>query len=102
MTGPNPISGLKRMYARSRRWPVRSRIAIVSAVLTAVILIAFALVVGRLVSNRLHADFENELQANATDLANGKFPLATAERGDAGSLPASASSRSPAMPRSGC
>jgi signal transduction histidine kinase len=78
MTGPTPISGLKRIYARSRRWPVRSRIAIVSAVLTAVILIAFALVVGRLVSNRLHADFENELQKNATDLANGKFPLATA------------------------
>ena len=77
MTGPNPISGLKRIYARSRRWPVRSRIAIVSAVLTAVILIAFALVVGRLVSNRLHADFENDLQANAAALANGKFPLVT-------------------------
>jgi len=75
MTGPNPISGLKRMYARSRRWPVRSRIAIVSAVLTAVILIAFALVVGRLVTNRLHADFEKDLQAKAAALANGKFPL---------------------------
>ena len=65
MSWPNPVSGLKRVYRRTRRWPVRSRIALVSAALTAVILIAFALVVGRLVSNRLHADFENDLQANA-------------------------------------
>ena len=83
MTGPNPISGLKRMYARSRRWPVRSRIAIVSAVLTAVILIAFALVVGRLVSNRLHADFENDLQANAADARERQVPARHERRGDA-------------------
>jgi len=70
MSWPNPVSGLKRVYRRTRRWPVRSRIALVSAALTAVILIAFALVVGRLVSNRLHADFENDLQAKAAGLAN--------------------------------
>ncbi len=70
MTPPNPISWVKGLYARSRRLPVRVRIAIVSAVLTAVILIGFAAVVGRLVSNRLYADFENDLQANAAALAN--------------------------------
>lgn len=68
---PNPLVSVKRLYARSRRLPVRIRIAIVSAVLTAVILIGFAAVVGRLVSDRLHADFGNDLQANATALANG-------------------------------
>jgi len=67
----NPLRGLKHLYARSRRLPVRTRIAIVSATLTAVILIGFAAVVGRLVTNRLHADFANELRGNAATLANG-------------------------------
>ncbi len=75
MSWPNPVSGLKRVYRRTRRWPVRSRIALVSAALTAVILIAFALVVGRLVSNRLHADFENDLKATASGLATTTIQL---------------------------
>jgi len=66
----NPLQGLKRLYARSRRLPVRTRIAIVSATLTAVILIAFAAVVGRLVTDRLHDDFERELRGNAVTWAN--------------------------------
>ena len=66
----NPVQGLKNLYARSRRLPVRIRIAIVSAALTAIILIGFALVVGRLVTDRLHTDFENELKGNALSLAN--------------------------------
>jgi signal transduction histidine kinase len=66
----NPVQGLKSLYARSRRLPVRIRIAIVSAALTAVILIGFAAVVGRLVTDRLHTDFENELKSNAAQLAN--------------------------------
>jgi len=66
----NPLAGLKHLYARSRRLPVRIRIAIVSATLTAVILIVFAAVVGRLVTDRLHADFERELRGNAATLAN--------------------------------
>ncbi|MEZ5156699.1 MAG: HAMP domain-containing sensor histidine kinase [Solirubrobacterales bacterium] len=66
----NPFQGLKHLYARSRRLPVRIRIAIVSAALTAVILIGFAAVVGRLVTDRLHSDFENELRGNAATLAN--------------------------------
>ncbi|MFN8112537.1 MAG: HAMP domain-containing sensor histidine kinase [Solirubrobacterales bacterium] len=66
----NPLQGLKSLYARSRRLPVRIRIAIVSAALTAIILIGFALVVGRMVTDRLHTDFENELQGVAAQLAN--------------------------------
>jgi len=79
MTGP--VTGLKRMYRRTRRWPVRSRIALVSAALTAVILIAFALVVGRLVSDRLHTDFENELLANVAGYANGKLRVVESGEG---------------------
>ncbi len=65
------MRSLRDLYAASQRLPVRLRIAIVSASLTAIILIVFALIVGRLVSDRLHADFTNELQANAAALANG-------------------------------
>ncbi|MCB0864093.1 MAG: HAMP domain-containing histidine kinase [Solirubrobacterales bacterium] len=60
---------LRELYARSRRLPVRFRIALVSAALTAVILIGFAAVVGRLTSNRLHNDFKDDLQTNATRIA---------------------------------
>ncbi len=67
----NPLRGLQNLYARSRRLPVRVRIAIVSATLTAVILVGFAVVVGRLVTDRLHTDFENELTGNAAKIANG-------------------------------
>ncbi|MEO7198142.1 MAG: HAMP domain-containing sensor histidine kinase [Solirubrobacterales bacterium] len=41
-----------------------------SATLTAVILVGFAAVVGRLVSDRLEGDFGDDLQARATNLAN--------------------------------
>jgi signal transduction histidine kinase len=44
---------------------VRWRLAAVSAGLTLVILIGFAFVVGRLASDRLQSDFENELQRTA-------------------------------------
>ena len=64
------MNRLRELYARSRRLPVRFRIALVSAALTAVILIGFAAVVGRLTSDRLHSDFRDDLQSNATRLAN--------------------------------
>jgi two-component system OmpR family sensor kinase len=64
------LGSVKGLYARSRRWPVRTRIALVSAMLTAVILIAFAGVVGRLVSDRVESDFDNDLQARARDTAS--------------------------------
>jgi signal transduction histidine kinase len=63
------VSRLRDLYAATRRWPVRLRIALVSATLTAVILIAFGAVVGRLTSNRIHNDFETDLQNTATQLA---------------------------------
>ena len=44
------------------RWPVRWRLAAVSATLTLVILVVFAVVVGRLVSNRLNGDFNDDLR----------------------------------------
>ena len=66
MIGLRSVRGL---YARTRRWPVRFRIAAVSATLTLVILIAFAAVVGRLVSHRLQGDFENSLNGQARNVA---------------------------------
>lgn len=51
------------------RWPVRWRIALVSAGLTFVILLVFAAVVGRLAEDRLIKDFRNELEATASELA---------------------------------
>src|SRR3954463_4268917 len=49
-----------------KRWPVRWRLAAVSAGLTFLILVIFALVVGRLTSNRLHTNFDDELRDAAT------------------------------------
>src|SRR3954454_6191127 len=53
-----------------KRWPVRWRLAAVSAVLTFVILVIFALVVGRLTSNRLHSDFNDDLSRYAGQLGH--------------------------------
>ena len=47
------------------RWPVRWRIAGISAGLTLLILLCFALVVGRLATDKLQDDFEDELQSAA-------------------------------------
>jgi signal transduction histidine kinase len=51
------------------RWPVRWRLTAVSSLLTFVILIVFAAVVGRLAEQRLQSDFRNEVAATASDLA---------------------------------
>ena len=64
------MSRLRELPGRSRRWPVRVRIAIVSAALTAIILIGFAAVVGRVVSSRLEGDFERDLKTRAGNLAS--------------------------------
>ena len=56
---------------RPRRWPVRWRIAGVSAALTFVILVCFALVVGQLAADRIRDDFRDELQGGADQLAAG-------------------------------
>jgi two-component system OmpR family sensor kinase len=52
-----------------RHWPVRWRIAGVSAGLTLLILVCFALLVGRLATDRLKSDFRDELQSTANQLA---------------------------------
>src|SRR5215211_1924245 len=52
-----------------KRWPVRWRLAAVSVVLTFVIQVAFALVVGRLTQNRMEGNFNDELRDSASRLA---------------------------------
>ena len=52
-----------------RHWPVRWRIAAVSAALTFVILVCFALVVGQLAADRLRDDFREEVEGAASGLA---------------------------------
>jgi len=54
-----------------RRWPVRWRIAVVSAGLTFVILVVFALVVGGLAVEKLEDSFREEAQSGANNVANG-------------------------------
>jgi signal transduction histidine kinase len=65
------MSRLERLVGalNPKRWPVRWRVAAVSASLTLVILVAFALVVGRLTSNRIKGDFNDEVRDTAARLA---------------------------------
>ncbi|HKJ36966.1 MAG TPA: histidine kinase dimerization/phospho-acceptor domain-containing protein, partial [Solirubrobacterales bacterium] len=60
---------VRAAMASLRRRPVRARLGIFSGALTAVILIAFAIVVGRLVQNRLQADFREEVRDAAAALS---------------------------------
>src|SRR4051795_3290210 len=60
-----------------KRWPVRWRLAAVSAVLTFLILVIFAVVVGRLTSNRLHGDFNEDLTRYATNLSHQPVAVAS-------------------------
>ncbi len=60
----------QRLSLSLRRWPVRWRLAGVSAALTLLILVAFALVVGRLATDRVKDDFHQELQNAASQLRN--------------------------------
>ena len=57
------------MSSLFNRWPVRWRIAGISAGLTLLILLCFALIVGRLATDKLKGDFEDELQQKANQLA---------------------------------
>jgi signal transduction histidine kinase len=60
---------VNRLVARPRRWPLRWRLAIVSAGLTLVILVGFAVVVGWLVTDRLRDDFKDDVAQTANRLA---------------------------------
>ena len=59
------------------RWPVRWRIAGVSAGLTLLILVVFALVVGRLATDRVKDDFHQELESAASQLRSQSLSLDT-------------------------
>jgi two-component system, OmpR family, sensor kinase len=65
------MTRLKRVLDRltPKRWPVRWRLAAVSAGLTLVILVIFALVVGRLTANRLQSDFNDDVHGTAVTIA---------------------------------
>ncbi|MGI8632397.1 MAG: ATP-binding protein [Solirubrobacterales bacterium] len=56
------------MIRRFNQMPVRWRIALASAAMTTVILIGFAVVVGRLATDRLHTDFDADVQTAALTL----------------------------------
>lgn len=58
-----------RALSRPRRWPITWRLAAVSATLTLIILVAFALMVGRFFADRLTDDFHDDLRAAASQLA---------------------------------
>lgn len=59
----------RRLTVRVARWPIRRRLAAVSASMTFVILIAFAAVIGQLASSTLRNDFRDELLSVANRLA---------------------------------
>jgi signal transduction histidine kinase len=61
--------GERPLVLSPSRWPVRWRLAAVSAGLTFGILLVFAAGVGRLTENRLRADFRDELETAANQLA---------------------------------
>jgi two-component system, OmpR family, sensor kinase len=62
---PGRASGALAVILAPRRWPIRWRLAAVSAGLTLAILIVFAVVVGRLATDRLKNDFHDELASGA-------------------------------------
>jgi two-component system, OmpR family, sensor kinase len=60
---------VERVLAAPRRWPVRWRLAAVSAALTLIILLGFAAVVGQLTSDKLESDFRDDVQETANRFA---------------------------------
>jgi two-component system, OmpR family, sensor kinase len=65
----SPSAIVERAIATPQRWPVRWRLAAVSAMLTLIILVGFAAVVGRLTANKLESDFRDDLRATASEIA---------------------------------
>jgi len=63
------VSGPRTVIQRTRlRLPIRLKLAVVSAGLTFVILLLFAVVVGALTENRVKNGFNDDLRATAADL----------------------------------
>ncbi len=61
---------MSRVSAAFDRLPIRTRLALASALLTFVILCGFALVVGSLTVHRIRSDFNTEVAASADDLSS--------------------------------
>jgi two-component system OmpR family sensor kinase len=61
---------LAQVSAAFDRLPIRTRLALASALLTFVILCGFALVVGSLTVHRIRSDFNTEVAASADDLSS--------------------------------
>jgi two-component system, OmpR family, sensor kinase len=60
---------MRRLLRKPARWPVRWRLAAVSAGLTLVILLAFGAVIGQVTSSRVRDDFNREVRGAAQTLA---------------------------------
>lgn len=79
MSNPKDGPPLKRLTAAFDRLPIRIRLAGVSTLLTFVILLGFAVIVGSLTVHRIRSDFNREVAASASDLAG---LLSIEERGN--------------------
>jgi two-component system, OmpR family, sensor kinase len=66
---PSASGIVERAVATPQGWPVRWRLAAVSAALTLVILLGFAAVVGRVTANKLEGDFRDDVRGTADRLA---------------------------------
>ena len=75
---PNASGIVERAVATPQGWPVRWRLAAVSAALTLIILLGFSAVVGRLTADKLESDFREEVSGAADRLAL-KLRLANAQ-----------------------
>jgi two-component system, OmpR family, sensor kinase len=65
----HPAARARAAIERTRlRLPVRLKLAMVSAALTFMILLLFAVVVGAFTARKLHAGFDDDLRATAADL----------------------------------
>jgi two-component system OmpR family sensor kinase len=69
-----------RLARNPKGWPLRWRLASVSAGLTMIILIVFAVVIGRLAEDRIRDDFDEELMTAASKIAT-QIEVATATGG---------------------
>ena len=69
----------KRRITNPRGWPVRWRLTAASAALTLAILLVFAGVIGRLATERIRNDFNQEMHGAVTNLASHVQVISTPE-----------------------
>src|SRR5262249_34387597 len=70
-----------------RRVPLRWRLAGTSALLTLIILCAFAVVIGTLTASRIRSDFNHETQVRANNLARGVLSRIQVDRSGIPTMP---------------